>query len=96
MALQLSLRAVVTIVVKKRLVNSIPFLFCRQRGGCRALAEVVGVAARWRQPAWRRRRQLGRSAILAVAVARLEIRRQRGGGGGNNGALAVVMVRVDC
>ncbi len=45
------------------------------------------VGARWRQPAWGQRRQLGRSAILAVAAAHLEMRRQRGGGSGNNGAL---------
>jgi hypothetical protein len=43
------------------------------------MAEEVAVAAaqRW-WPAWQRRRQLGRSAILAVAAARLEVRRQRG------------------
>ncbi len=47
----------------------------------------MAAGARWRQPAWWRRRQLGRSAILAVAAARLEMRQQRGDGGGNNGAL---------
>ncbi len=77
---------------EKRLVNSITFfLFCRQwlRGGCRALAEVAAAAARLRRQAWRWRRQLGGSAILAVAAARLEMRRQRGGGGSNNRVLAV-------
>jgi hypothetical protein len=53
------------------------------------LAEVVVAGARWLRPAWRQRRQLGRSAILAIAAARLEIRRQRSGGCGNNGALEV-------
>ncbi len=43
--------------------------------------------ARWRQPAWRQRQQLGRSMILAVASARLEMRQQRGGGGSNKGEL---------
>jgi hypothetical protein len=51
-------------------------------------AEVVAAAAWQQRPAWQRRWQLGRSAILAVAAVRLEVRRQRGCGGGNNGALA--------
>ncbi len=52
------------------------------------MAEVAVAAARLWRPAWRWSRQLGRSAILAVAAVRLEMRRQRGGGGGNNGVLA--------
>ncbi len=51
------------------------------------MVEVAAAAARWQQPAWRQR-QLGRSAILAVAAARLEMWQQCGGGGSNNGALA--------
>ncbi len=50
------------------------------------MAEVAAAAA-WRQwPAWQWRRQLGGSAILAVAAARVEVQQQRGGGDGNNGA----------
>ncbi len=49
---------------------------------------MVAAAARPRRPAWQWRWQLGRSAILAVAAARLEMWQQRGGGSGNNGALA--------
>ncbi len=57
-------------------------------------AEVAAVAAgRW-QPAWRRRRQLGGSTILAVAGARLEMRWQHGDGGSNNGVLAAVVWHV--
>jgi hypothetical protein len=52
---------------------------------------VAAAAARRRWPAWRRRRQLGRSAILAVAAVRLEMRRQRGGGGSNKGVLATAV-----
>ncbi len=52
------------------------------------MVEVAAATARWRQPAWRQRRQPGRCAILAVAAARLEMQRQHGGGGGNNGAFA--------
>ncbi len=91
------LRAVVTIMVRKRLVNSITFyLFCRQweRGGGSAEAEVAAAAARQRRPAWRQRRQLGRSAILAVAAAHLEVRWQRGSGGDNNAALAAAVWRM--
>ncbi len=51
-------------------------------------------AAQWQRPAWQRRRQLGRSAILAVAAAHLEVRRQRGGGGGNNGVFAAAAWRM--
>ncbi len=40
-------------------------------------------AARWRWPAWQQRQQLGGSAILAIAAARLEVLQQRGGDGGN-------------
>ncbi len=49
---------------------------------------MAAAGAWWQWPAWRRRWQLGGSAILAVAAAHLEMRRQRGGGGGNNDALA--------
>jgi hypothetical protein len=50
----------------------------------------VAAAAAWQlQPAWQRRRQLGGSAILAVAAARLEVRWQHGGSGNNNVALVV-------
>ncbi len=58
------------------------------------MAEVVAAAARWRRPAWRQRRQLGGSAILAVAAARLEMRQQRGDGVGSNGALAAATWRM--
>jgi hypothetical protein len=52
------------------------------------VAAEVAAAAAWRGwPAWQRRQQLGGSGILAVAAARLEVRRQRGSGG-NNVALA--------
>ncbi len=57
-------------------------------------AEVVAAAARQRRPPWRQRRQLGRSAILAVAGARLEMRWQHGGGNSNNGALAATVWHV--
>ncbi len=40
-----------------------------------------------RRPAWQRRRQLGGSAILAVAAVRLEMRWQHSGGSINSGAL---------
>jgi hypothetical protein len=50
-------------------------------------AEVVAAAARQWWPAWRQRRQLGKSAVLAVAAVRLEVRQQRGGNGGNNTAV---------
>ncbi len=43
--------------------------------------------AQWQRPALQRRRQLGGSAILAIAAAHLEMRRQRGGGSSNNCAL---------
>ncbi len=47
------------------------------------------MAAAWRwRPAWRGRRQLGRSAILAVAAARLKVQRQHDGSSGNNVVLA--------
>ncbi len=52
------------------------------------MAEVAAVAARRRWPALWRRRQLGGSAISAVAAVHLEVRWQHGGGGGNNVALA--------
>ncbi len=52
------------------------------------------MAARRRQPAWRQRRQLGGSAILAVAAAHLEVRWQRGGRGGNNAVLAAAAWRM--
>ncbi len=55
---------------------------------------MAAAGAQWRQPAWQRRRQLGRSAFLAVAAARLEMRRRCGGGGGNNGALAAAAWRM--
>jgi hypothetical protein len=55
---------------------------------------VAAAAARWRRPAWRQRRQLGGSAILAVAAVHLEMRRWRGGGGSNNGALAAAAWRM--
>jgi hypothetical protein len=58
------------------------------------LAEVAVAAARWWQPAWRQRQQLGGNTILAVAAAHLEMRQQRGGGSGNNGALAVAAWRM--
>ena len=58
------------------------------------MAEVAAAVARWWRPAWRRRRQLGRSADLAIAAARLEMRRQHGGGGGNNSALTVATWRM--
>ncbi len=48
---------------------------------------MAAARAQWRWPAWRQRRQLAGSEILAVAAARLEMWHQRGGGGGNNGAL---------
>ncbi len=48
------------------------------------MAEVVAAAAWWWRPAWQRRRQLGRSAILAVAAAHLEVRQQQHGVGGDN------------
>ncbi len=51
---------------------------------------MVAVAARWRQPAWWQRWQLGRCTILVVAAARLEMGRQRGGGS-SNGALAAAV-----
>ncbi len=57
-------------------------------------AEVAAAAARRWQPAWQRRQQLGRSANLAVAAARLEMRQQHGGGGSNNGALAAAAWRM--
>ncbi len=41
---------------------------------------MVAAAAWQRRPAWRRRRQLGGSAILAVAAAHFEMRWQCGGG----------------
>ncbi len=50
--------------------------------------------ARWRQPAWWQRWQLGRSAILAVAAACLKMQWQRGGGGGKNGALEAAAWRM--
>ncbi len=52
---------------------------------------MAAVAAWWRWSAWQQRRQLGRSAILAVPGAHLEMRQQRGGGGSNNGVLAVAV-----
>jgi hypothetical protein len=55
---------------------------------------VAAVAARQRQPAWQGRWQLGKRAILAVAAARLEVRRQRGDGGSNNGVLAAAAWRM--
>ncbi len=59
----------------------------------------MAAAAAWRQrPAWQRRWQLGRSAILAVAAAHLEMRQQRGGGGSNNGVFVAavwsVLIRI--
>ncbi len=55
---------------------------------------MAAAGAQWRQPAWRRRRQLGRSTILAVAAVRLEMRQQHGGGGGNKGALEAAAWRM--
>ncbi len=55
---------------------------------------MAAAGAQLRRPAWRQRGQLGRSAILAIAAARFEMRQQRGGGGGNNGALAVAAWRM--
>jgi hypothetical protein len=57
-------------------------------------AEVVAAAAWQPWSAWQRRRQLGRSAILAVAGAHLEMRRRHGGGGSNNSVLAAAVWRV--
>ncbi len=51
------------------------------------MAEVAATAAQQQWPAWRWRRQLGRSAMLAVAAACLEVQQQRGGSGGNNTVL---------
>ncbi len=51
------------------------------------LAEVAVAGAGWWRPAWQRRWKLGRSMILAVAAARLEMWQHCGVGGGNNGAL---------
>ncbi len=85
-------------MVKKRLVNSITFfIICRQweHGVGSVAAEVVAAAARQGWPAWRRRQQLGRSAILAVTGARLEMRRRRGGGGWLHGLLAIVAMDGD-
>ncbi len=69
----------------------------QQRGGCQgggsAAVAAVAVAATawWRRPAWRRRRQLGRSVTLdAVAVLR-EAWRQRGGGNGSTAAVAAAL-----
>ena len=53
----------------------------------------MAAMAAWQGPAWRQRWQLGGSAILAVAGARLEMRQQRGGGGSNNGMLAAAVWR---
>ncbi len=58
------------------------------------MAEVAAAGARWRQPAWRQRWKLGRSVILAVAVAHLEMRWHCGGGCGNNGALEAAAWRM--
>ncbi len=55
---------------------------------------MATVAARWQWPAWRWRRQLGQSAISAIAAARSEMRQQHGGGGSNNGVLAVAAWRM--
>ncbi len=71
-----------------------------QRGGRRgggsaaAVAVVVVVAAiAWwrRQPAWRRMRQLGRSATLDAVAALQEARRQRGGSNGSAAAVAAAL-----
>ncbi len=58
------------------------------------LAELAVRGAQWQWPAWQRRRKLGRSVILAVAAAHLEMWRQCGGGGGNNSALEAVAWRM--
>ncbi len=55
---------------------------------------MAAAAAQQRRPAWRWRRQLGRSTILAVAGARLEMRRQRAGGGSNNGVFVAAVWHV--
>ncbi len=52
---------------------------------------MAATAAQWRQSAWRQKRQLGGSAILEVAGARLEMRWQCSGGGSNNGVLAAAV-----
>ncbi len=53
-------------------------------------------AAAWqRRPAWQQRRQLGRSAILAVAGARLEMRWRRGGDSWLHALLAIVAMDGD-
>ncbi len=54
---------------------------------------MAAEAQQWR-PAWRQRQQLGRSAILAVAGAHLEMRQWHCGGGSNNSVLAVAVWRV--
>ena len=53
---------------------------------------VATAQRRWL--AWQQRWQLGRSAVLAVSAARLEVQRQRGSGGGNKEALAAVAWRM--
>ncbi len=58
-------------------------------------AEVVAVAAQQWRPALRRGRQLGRSVILAVAGARLDMQQRRGGGGWLHALLAVVAMDSD-
>ena len=58
-------------------------------------AEVVAVAAQQWRPAWRRGRQLGRSVILAVAGARLEMQQRRGGGSWLHALLAIVAMDSD-
>ena len=58
------------------------------------VAEEAAAGAQWRWPAWWQRQKLGRSVILAVAAAHLEMRWHRGGGGGNNGALEAAAWRM--
>ncbi len=79
MAVQLSLRAVITIMVKKRLVNSIPFLFilwavvawrlpCIGRDGGRgSMVTVVSLAAK--AAAWQKRNFSLSSSAFGNAMA---------------------------